>query len=130
MYLINIIAICSVIIRDQQLQKLCMDLKPSIYFSMNITKNWSHINNVCNKANTLLGFLWRNLHHCSSNLKETTYKHLILRYPCLGYCAPVWDPYHYNLIYQLEMAQHRAAHFVHNITWTWGHHDSVTEILQ
>ena len=49
-----------------------------------------HINNVCNKANRLLGFLRRNLHHCSLNLKEMTYKHLIL--PCLGYCAPIWEP--------------------------------------
>ena len=45
--------------------------------------------NVCNKANRLLGFLKRNLHHCSSDLKETAYKHLII--PCLGYCAPIWD---------------------------------------
>ena len=86
-----------------------------------------HINNVCNKANRLLGFLKRNLHHCSSNLKEMAYKQLIL--PSLGYCAPIWDPFHHNLIYKLEMIQHRAAHFVLNRPWTRGHHDSITEML-
>ena len=86
-----------------------------------------HINNVCNKANRLLGFLKRNLHHCSSNLKEMAYKQLIL--PSLGYCAPIWDPFHHNLINQLEMIQHRAARFVLNRPWTRGHHDSITEML-
>ena len=86
-----------------------------------------HINNVCNKANRLLGFLKRNLHHCSSNLKEMAYKQLIL--PSLGYCAPIWDPFHHNLIYKLEMIQHRAARFVLNRPWTRGHHDSITEML-
>ena len=86
-----------------------------------------HINNVCNKANRLLGFLKRNLHHCSSDLKEMAYKQLIL--PSLGYCAPIWDHFHHNLIYQLEMIQHRAAHFVLNRPWTRGHHDSITEML-
>ena len=94
---------------------------------MTITKISSHIKNVCNKANRLLGFLRRNLDHCSYNLKETAYKHLIL--PCLGYCAPIWDPFHHNLIYQMEMVQHRAAHLVLNQPWTRGRHDSITEIL-
>ena len=57
-----------------------------------------HINNVCNKANRLLGFLRRNLHHCSPNLKETAYKHLIL-------ATKSWILCLYNLIYQLEMIQ-------------------------
>ena len=48
-----------------------------------------HIKNICNKANRLLGFL-----------KEMAYKKLIL--PSLGYCAPIWDPFHHNLIYQLH----------------------------
>ena len=72
-----------------------------------------YVNNVCNKANGLLGFLKRNLHHCLSGLKEMAYKQLIL--PCLGYCAAVWDPFHHNLINQLEMIQHRAAPFVHGL---------------
>ena len=77
------------------------------------------------KANRLLGFLRKNLHHCSSDLKETAYKQLILS--CLGYCAAIWDPFYHNLIYQLEMIQHRAARFVLNQPWIGGHHDSITE---
>ena len=37
-----------------------------------------HIDFICNKANHLLGFLHRNLWHCSSKLKECAYKQLIL----------------------------------------------------
>ena len=86
-----------------------------------------HINNVCNKANRWLGFLKRNLHHCLSGLKEMADKQLIL--PCLGYFAAIWDPFHHNLIYQLEMIQHRTTCFVLNQPWIRGHHDSITEML-
>ena len=50
--------------------------------------------------------------------------------PSLGYCAPISDPFHHNLIYQLEIIQHRAACFVLNRPWTRGHHDSITEMLR
>ena len=115
MHLINIVAICSVLIRGSPTPKAVCGFKTfkfSLHFSMTITKISSRIKNVCNKTNRLLGFLRRNLDHCSSNLKETAYKHLIL--PCLGYCAPIWDPFHHNLIYQMEMVQHRAAHLALN----------------
>ena len=55
------------------------------------------------------------------------YKQLML--PCLGYCAAIWNPFHHNLIYKLEMIQHRAARFVLNLPWIRGHHDSITEML-
>ena len=87
----------------------------------------SHINNVCNKSNRILGFLRRNLHHCSPGLRETAYKHLVL--PCLEYCASIWDPVYYNLVHQLEMVQHRAARFVLSRPWTRSQHDSITEML-
>ena len=87
-----------------------------------------HVKSVCNKANRLLGLLKRNLHHCPSNLKETAYKHLVL--PCLGYCASIWDPFQHNLIYDLEIIQHRAARFVLNRPWTRGQYDSITKMLQ
>ena len=63
-----------------------------------------HVDNICNKANRLIGFLKRNLYHCPPNLKETAYKHIVL--PCLGYCTSIRDPYHHNLIHPLEMTQH------------------------
>ena len=37
-----------------------------------------HSNNVCNKANRLLGFLKRNLQRCSSDLKEMACKQLLI----------------------------------------------------
>ena len=46
-----------------------------------------HIDFICNKANRLLGFLYRNLRHCPSNLKQCAYKQLIL--PTLDYCLPI-----------------------------------------
>ena len=49
--------------------------------------------------------------------------------PCLGYYAAIWDPFHHNLLYQLEMIQHRAARFALNRPWIRGHHDSITEML-
>ena len=67
------------------------------------------------------------LQHCPSGLKETAYKQLIL--PCLGYCAAIWDPFHHNLIYQLEMIQHRAERFALNQPLIRGHHDNITEML-
>ena len=54
-------------------------------------------------------------------------KQLILL--CLEYCAAIWDPFHHNLINQLEMIQHRAACFVLNQPWIRGHHDSITKML-
>ena len=81
----------------------------------------------CNKSNKMIDFLWRNLHHCSPNLKETAYKHLVL--PSLEYCASIWDPVHHNLVHKLEMIQHRAAYFVLNQPWIRNQHDSITEML-
>ena len=69
-----------------------------------------HINQLCHKANQLLGFLQRNLRGCSRTLKEHSYKQLVL--PTIEYCSAIWDPHHQNAIHQLEMIQHRAARFV------------------
>ena len=41
--------------------------------------SWTpHINSLCSKANHLLGFLCKTLHHCPSNLKEHAYKQIVL----------------------------------------------------
>ena len=86
-----------------------------------------HIDFICNKANHLLGFLYRNLRHYPSNLKQCAYKQLIL--PTLDYCSPIWDPYQHKLIYKLEMIQHRAARFVLNQQWSEHHRHSISEML-
>ena len=57
--------------------------------------SWSpHVNHICNKANRLLGFLNRNLRHTPQNIKEYTYKQLVL--PSIDYCSAIWDPYTKN----------------------------------
>ena len=78
---------------------------------MTLKLSWHpHINQLCHKANQLLGFLQRNLQGCSRTLKEHSYKQLIL--PTIEYCSAIWDPHHQNAIHPLEMIQHIAARFV------------------
>ena len=51
---------------------------------------WStHVSNVCTKANRTLGFLRRNLHSCSQEVKEAAYKGFVR--PVLDYCSSDWD---------------------------------------
>ena len=70
--------------------------------------SWTpHINSLCSKANRLLGFLRRTLHHCPSNLKEHAYKQIVL--PSIEYCSSIWDPHQKSFIHKLDMIQHRAA---------------------
>ena len=78
--------------------------------------SWSpHVNHICNKANRMLGFLNRNLFYAPQNIREYTYKQLVL--PLIDYCSAIWDPYTKNDISKLEMLQHRAARFVMNKPW-------------
>ena len=93
-----------------------------------------HIDQICNRANRLLGLLKRNLpknNNCQT-IREHSYKQLIL--PMLSYCAMIWDPHHQNTINKIEMIQHRATPFVLNCPWQRHHHyyhyDSVTLMLQ
>ena len=51
---------------------------------------YPHINQLCHKANQLLGFLQRNLQGCSRTLKEHSYKKMILH--TIEYCSAIWDP--------------------------------------
>ena len=83
------------------------------YLGVTIQKNLSwkpHINNICKKANNMRGFLQRNLRKCPSNVKERAYIAYVR--PTLEYSSSVWDPYHQNLVHQIEMVQRRAARFV------------------
>ena len=91
--------------------------------------SWSpHVNHICNKANRLLGFLNRNLRHTPQNIKEYTYKQLVL--PSIDYCSAIWDPYTKNDTSKLEMLQHQAARFVMNKPWYRHQHNvSITKIL-
>ena len=75
--------------------------------------SWTaHCNAVCNKANSTLAFLQRNLHGCPSSVKDKCFKTFVR--PTLEYGCSVWDPYpnRTTLIDNLEKVQKRAARFV------------------
>ena len=73
----------------------------------------TRINNVCAKANRMLGFLGRNPKVCSVKIKERFYK--ALTRPITEYVAcAVWDPHNDKHINNLQKVQRRAARFVLN----------------
>ena len=70
----------------------------------------SHINKISNKANSVLGFIKRNLKH--ANREELAYTSLVRS--ILEYSSTVWDPFYQKDIDRLERVQRRAARFVLN----------------
>lgn len=90
------------------------------------TLKWkSHVNNICKRSNSTLGFLRRNLRKCPPRIKEQAYKTYVR--PTLEYSSTVWDPHTIELTTQIEMVQRRAARFV---TSDYGQQSSVTTMLQ
>ena len=71
---------------------------------------YTHISNVCTKANRTLGFFRRNLYSCPPDVKEASYKGLVR--PVLEYGSSVWDPHTHGLQEELEKVQNRVARFV------------------
>ena len=65
---------------------------------------------LCNKANSTLAFLQRNLSGCPQDVKEKTFNTLVR--PILEYGCSVWDPHKSWQIADLEKVQKRAARFV------------------
>ena len=61
------------------------------------------------KANSTLGLLRRNLHHCPEKLRELAYISLVRSR--LEYCAAVWDPHKITDQLALESVQRRVARF-------------------
>ena len=86
-----------------------------------------HINNISAKANKTLGFLRRNMKHCSQKVKTLTYTSLVR--PVLEYSSPVWDPYNQSQIAQLEQIQRKAARYVYN-DYTSRQPGAVTEMIK
>ncbi|XP_074649597.1 uncharacterized protein LOC141904816 [Tubulanus polymorphus] len=69
-----------------------------------------HIDSIVKKASSTLGFLRRNLRHCTENSRRTAY--LALVRPILEYGASVWDPHVRSDIDHLERIQKQAARFI------------------
>ena len=61
---------------------------------------------------TSLTFLYRNIKHCSSDIKNRCYK--IFIQPILEYTLIVWSPYYDKYVNKLEAVQRRMARFVCN----------------
>ena len=69
-----------------------------------------HINKICNRANSTLGFIRRNLKNCDKKFKETAYISLVRS--VLDYSSTIWDPHLKQDIDRIENIQRRAARFV------------------
>jgi hypothetical protein len=83
-----------------------------------------HINVVCGKANSALGFLRRNLKVSSSSIREKAYKAFVR--PLLEYAPSVWDPYEEKHKNAIEKVQRRAARYVLN---RYHNTSSVTDMI-
>ena len=90
------------------------------YLSNNLSWN-SHIDRTTKKANSMLGFLRRNLRINNSDTKAAAYKTLFR--PNLKYCASVWSPY----TAAIEMVQRRATRYATN---RYHNTSCVTDMLQ
>ena len=90
-----------------------VDENPFLGLTMHKSPKWaSHINKISNKANSLLGFIKRNMKYANRDLKELAYTSLVRS--ILEYSSTVWDPFYQKDIDRLERVQRRAAKFVLN----------------
>ena len=87
--------------------------------------SWNHhIDQTVKKANSMLGFLRRNLGVNSEQTKATAYCSMFR--PLLEYCSTVWSPFTIEYAHKLEMVQRRAARHVTN---RYHNTSSVTSML-
>ena len=70
----------------------------------------SHVNNITSKASRTLGFLQRNLQHCTKDCRRTAYLSLVRS--TLEYGSIIWDSHYKCDIDKLERIQNRAARFI------------------
>ena len=69
-------------------------LESAKYLGVTISEDLSwtpHVDNTASKALKTLGFLRRNMYHCTNRVRERTYNILVL--PVINYAAAAWDPY-------------------------------------
>ena len=97
------------------------------YLGITLTPDlkWNkHINNITNKANSMLGILRRNLRISSHTVKTHAYQALVR--PHMEYASSVWDPHTQCHTIKLVMVQRHAARYVCN---RWHNTSSVTEMV-
>ena len=76
------------------------------YLGVDLQRNLSwkpHIDRISKKANSMLGFLRRNLRSCSEDTKANAYFSMVRSN--LEYCSSVWNPHHKKQVEKLEMVQ-------------------------
>ena len=100
---------------DDSTKYLGVELQSSFSWNRNIDQP-------VKKANSMLGFLRRNLRISNEHTKTSAYRSMVR--PLLEYCSTVWSPYTQE---DIEMVQRRAARYVTN-----RHHNtrSVTSMLE
>ena len=84
-----------------------------------------HIQFITAKANSTLGLLRGNVHHCPEKLREQAFISLV--HSRLEYSSTVWDPYLAQDIDKIEMVQRRGARYVKQ---EFHHMASVTALLK
>jgi ribonuclease P/MRP protein subunit RPP40 len=83
------------------------------YLGINISEDlkWNtHINKICSRASSTIGFLRRNLRRSPKMCRLNAYTALVRS--TLEYGAVVWDPYLKSDIEMLEKVQRKAARFI------------------
>ncbi len=95
----------------QQLETV--DSHPYLGVCLNNTLTWSnHIDEVCKKAQRVLGLVRRNLWGCNERVKSTAYTTLVR--PLLEYASPAWDSSNQTNSMRLNRIQKQAARFCKN----------------
>ena len=85
---------------------------PGVHLDTHLIFN---IDAITRKANSIRGFLGRDLGHCTRKLKEAAYT--IFVRPCVEYASCTWDPHTQRNIRKLEQVQRSCARFVTGDFW-------------
>ncbi|KAK3097708.1 hypothetical protein FSP39_012355 [Pinctada imbricata] len=96
-------------------QHILQEVQDNPYLGLQISNDlkWNtHINNVCKKASSTLGFIRRNLRNVPQNCRKTAYISLVRS--IMEYGATIWNPYLKGDIHvdKLEKIQNRAIRFI------------------
>ena len=126
------IRICNIkhpIISQYTIQNTDIQCVPHVtYLGVTIDQHltWNqHTTNISNKANSIRGFLQRNISSCPITVKEACYKTMVR--PILEYASPVWSPFTELNILKLEMVQRRVVRFIMNDFFRYS---SVTSMIE
>jgi hypothetical protein len=109
--------IISIKAKSSYLYSLCGHILQSVpsnpYLGVTISDDlkWTtHINRLCGRASSTLGFLRRNLRRCPKSCRLNAYTSLVKS--TLEYGAVVWDPFLKSEVEKLERIQRKAARFI------------------